>query len=400
MAFQYDFDQLKQAILFNTQEVFPTDEEQLNREIQTLVNEANASGQRIRHYIGFEISGQIHVGTGIMTAIKIKALQEAGVKCSIWLANYHTWLNGKLDGSKETIHKFNQTYFTPVFQKCLEVCGCDSKDVDYLNAEELYEGRWQGRHFWDFMMKSAKNLTLSRVNKSVTITGKQAGESIEFGVLCYPVMQVADAYFMQTHLVHAGLDQRKCHVLMREVAPKMDEGFELKIGSESIKPIAIHHPLLLSLGVSAEQSQSRMTYEGSEEAKMSKSKPDSAIWVHDSVEEILRKLKKAYCPMPRPTEQSREEIEAEQEWNPMLDWCQKMIYPAGRRIQVLRKPEWGGDKTYPTYADLQVDYFAGNLHPMDLKTAVANCLADWFEPIRQFVEANPEGLELLKTVRK
>lgn len=400
MPINYDPIKLKRAILFNTQEVLPTDEKQLDEEIQILVEEANSSGQPIRHYIGFEISGQIHVGTGIMTAIKVKALQDAGVKCSIYFANYHTWLNNKLDGTKETIHKFNQTYFTPVFKKCLEVCGCNVEAVDFLDAEELYEGRWQGRHFWDFMMKSAKNLTLSRVTKSVTITGKQAGDAVEFGVLCYPVMQVADAFFMQTHLVHAGIDQRKCHVLMREVAPKMDEGFDLKIGERSIKPIAMHHPLLLSLGISADQTQSRMTYESSESAKMSKSKPDSAIWVHDSFEEILRKLKKAYCPMPRPQEQTRAEIEAEQEWNPLLDWSKKMIYPAGKKVELKRKPEWGGDKTYETFEDLQEDYFAGSIHPMDLKTAVAECLANWFTPLKEFVDQNNEGLEILKGVQK
>ncbi len=400
MAIQYDFDKLKQAILFNTQEVLPTDEEQLDREIQTLVDEANSSNQLIRHYIGFEISGQIHVGTGIMTAIKIKALQEAGVKCSVWFANYHTWLNEKLDGKMETIKQFNDIYFTPVFKKCLEVCDCDVSDVDFLSADELYFEPSEGKSFWDFMMKSAKNLTLSRVAKSVTITGKQAGDAVEFGMLCYPVMQVADAFFMQTHLVHAGLDQRKCHVLMREVSPKMDEGFDLKIGQKSIKPIAIHHPLLLSLGVAAEQTQSRMTYEGSEEAKMSKSKPDSAIWVHDSCEEMVRKLKKAYCPMPRPNEQTYEEIEAEQEWNPLLDWSKKMIFPAGKSMTVERKPQWGGNKTYKTFEELQTDYFAGNLHPLDLKNAVANCMAEWFEPIKKFVKEKPKGLEILQSIKK
>lgn len=401
MPFKYDFAKLKQAILFNTQEVLPTDEDQLDKEIHLLVEQANLSGEPIRHYIGFEISGQIHVGTGIMTAIKVKKLQEAGVKCSIWLANYHTWLNGKLDGKKESIKKFNEQYFIPVFAKCFEACGCEVAQIDFWSAEDLYYGRQaQGRHFWDFMMKVAKNLTLSRVNKSVTVTGKQAGEAVEFGVLCYPVMQVADAFFMQTHLVHAGLDQRKCHVLMREVASKMDEGFDLKIGSQAIKPIAMHHPLLLSLGVGAEQTGGRMSAEVSESAKMSKSKPDSAIWVHDSREEIARKLKKAYCPMPRVGQQTPEEIATEQEWNPMLDWCKKMIYPAGKQIEIKRKAEWGGDVIYPRYDELYQDYCGGKVHPMDLKNGVTTCLATWFEPIREFVETNGEGLEFLKSVKK
>lgn len=396
---QYDFNTLKEAILFNTVEVLPTDEKQLDEEIHTLVDEANKSGEKIRHYIGFEISGQIHIGTGMMTAIKIKKLQEAGVRCTIWLANYHTWLNSKLDGKMETILKVKNDYFGPVFKECCRIAGCNTDEIDFLGAEEEYFKPKNKKWFWDYMMKAAKNLTLSRVNKSVTITGKQAGEGVEFGILCYPVMQVADAFFLQAHLVQAGLDQRKCHVLMREVAGGMNEDFGLKIGEKVIKPIVIHHNLLLSLGINPEAVTKRMNADTNEELKMSKSKPDSAVWVHDGLEEVARKLKKAYCPMPQAS-QSIEETTHEQKFNPILNWSEFLIYPAGKTVSVERPEKFGGNKTYETYKDLQEDYFAGNLHPLDLKNGVAKTLADWFEPIREWVEANPEGLELVKSVKK
>ncbi len=395
MSFQYDWLQLKNSLLSNSREVLPTDPKQLDEEVQQLVNLANQSGEVIRHYIGFEISGQIHLGTGIMTALTIKKLQEAGVRCSIWLANYHTWLNNKLDGTIETISKFNRYYFTPVLQQCLQVVGCDVSQVDFWSAEELYLGRQhEGRHFWDFMMKVAKNLTLARVNKSITITGKQAGEGVEFGLLCYPVMQVADAFFMQTHIVHGGMDQRKCHVLMREVALKMDEGFELKLGGQTIKPIAIHHPLILSLGINPKDTDQTLDDEILESVKMSKSKPDSAIWVHDTPEEITRKLKKAYCPMPNPNVQTLEEITKEQAWNPVLDWCQKMLYPAGKTVSV-RLINESTETTFNNFAELKQVYFAGRIHPLDLKLAVAKTLSDWLAPVREFVNTNQQAQEML-----
>lgn len=400
MPFTYDFQTLKEALLFNTIEVLPTDEKQLDSEIQTLVDQANKSGQPIRHYIGYEISGQIHLGTGIMAALKMKKLQEAGVKCSVWFANYHTWLNKKLDGKMETIKKVKNDYFKPVFVESCKVVGCNSDSIDFLDADDLYfKPNERGSWFLDYMMKTAQNLTLARVNKSVTVTGKQAGEGVEFGILCYPVMQVADAFFLQAHIVHAGLDQRKCHVLMREVAMNMDEGFGLKIGDTNIKPIATHHKLLLSLGVSSSDAQKRMSTEITEELKMSKSKPDSAVWVHDSKEEIQRKLKKAYCPMPQES-QSQDEILQEQNFNPVLNWSDNLIYPAGKTILVERPEKFGGNKDYTTFKELQNDYFAGTLHPLDLKNGVAKTLADWFNPIREWVELNPAGLELVKSVRK
>jgi tyrosyl-tRNA synthetase len=392
MSLNYDLEKLREAILFNTAEVLPTDKSQLEEELKNIVERANASGQLIRHYIGFEISGQIHIGTGIASALKIKQLQDAGVKCTVWLADYHTWLNNKLDGSIETARKVAKLYFGSVMKKCLEVVGGDPEQLEVLQAEQVYHHeRVNGQTFWDFELNAARKLTLSRVTKSISVMGKSEGQDVDFGTLRYPVMQVADAYFMQTHLVHAGMDQRKCHVLMREIASKLPDAFQLKIGGSTIKPIALHHNLLL--GLEKKNTQDR------EVAKMSKSKPDSAIWVHDSKEEITRKLKKAYCPQPN-LSQSAAEIREEQVYNPILDWCKNMIYPGGRMVKIERPDKFGGHKNYPTYAELERDYFDAQLHPMDLKNGVATVLSDWFSPIREFVEANPEGIELLKSIKK
>jgi tyrosyl-tRNA synthetase len=396
----YDFNKLKEAILFNTVEVLPSDEKQFDEELRILVDNANKTGELIRHYIGFEISGQIHIGTGIVTALKLKKLQDAGVRCTIWFANYHTWLNNKLDGKMTTIREVRNQYFKPVFVECCRVLGCDVDKIDFLDADqEYFKQTDNGKSFWDYMMKVAKNLTLARVNKSVTVTGKKEGEGVEFGILCYPVMQVADAFFLQSHLVHAGLDQRKCHVLMREVALSMDEDFGLKIGGQNVKPIAIHHKLLLSLGVTANDVQNRMSSDITEELKMSKSKPDSAIWVHDSAEEIARKLKKAYCPIPN-QDHGLEEKTEEQNYNPVLNWCDNLIFPAGKHVFVTRPEKFGGDKNYSNFSELNHDYFNGDLHPLDLKNAVANTLADWFAPIRQHTLNNPAGLLLVQGINK
>ena len=439
----YHFNTLKEAILFNTQETLPNDPDQLDREIENLVSQANQSGELIRHYIGFEISGHIHLGTGISSALKIKKLQDAGVKCSIFLADYHTYLNNKLDGSFETIRKVAKEYFGPVMMLCCEVTGCDVSQIDLVLAQDLYSGTRNGESFWSFDMKIGKELTLNRVLKSISVMGKEAGENVAFSTLRYPVMQVSDAFFMQTHIVHAGLDQRKCHVLMRETAHKLDDKFAIKLGNSSIKPIASHHSLLLGLEKPKEtiietneltiEEQRNLSYLQAEVAeqgtvnlseidqtvakttielinlhhaktvevnKMSKSKPDSCIFVHDSVNEIKRKLKKAYCPLPRPDEQSLAEIEAEQLWNPLLDWCKKMVFPAGKTINIIRKEEWGGNATYHDFEHLKQDYFSGKIHPMDLKNALSETLTDWFELIRDWSDLNPDIIELVFMKRK
>src|SRR5689334_18735199 len=69
------------------------------------------SGTPLKHYIGFEISGKVHLGTGLATMQVIKNLQDAGVTTTILLADWHTWLNKKLDGTLETARKMGREYF-------------------------------------------------------------------------------------------------------------------------------------------------------------------------------------------------------------------------------------------------------------------------------------------------
>ena len=69
------------------------------------------NGDFIKHYIGFEISGFIHLGTGLLCMQKIADFQEAGFETTVFLADYHTWINKKLGGDLSTIRKVGGTYF-------------------------------------------------------------------------------------------------------------------------------------------------------------------------------------------------------------------------------------------------------------------------------------------------
>jgi tyrosyl-tRNA synthetase len=391
--FKYDFEKLKAAITFNTAEVLPTDEKQLDEEIKFLIEKANTSGEKIRHYIGFEISGQIHFPGSVYMMMNVAKLQEAGVECVLWLADYHTWINRKLDGNIETIRKVAQEYFIPVFKKSLEIVGGKPEELGILMAKDEYSRKNEDDlMFWDHEIEVEKNITLSRITRSLSIAGKEAGESTDYMVTRYPGMQAADIFWLNAHIAHGGLDQRKIYVLARDNAKNLEYPFQLKIGKKPIKPIVIFNNLLLGL-------EPPKTGADFETAKMSKSKPDGAIWVHDSLEEITRKLKKAYCPMPQ-KDQSEEEIELEQELNPMLDWAKKMIFPGGKRIEISRPEKFGGDVSYGSFKDLQADYFAGKLHPLDLKNGIATTLAKWFKPIKEWGDQNQEIIEYVKKSKK
>ena len=181
-------------------------------------------------------------------------------------------------------------------------------------------------------------------------------------------MQAADIRMLGVDIAHAGMDQRKVHMLAREVAEK----------HKWKKPVALHHKLLMGL-----LGPQKMGFEENEaddtaiSSKMSKSKPDSCIFIHDSEEEIARKVKSAYCP------------EKVAENNPVLEMCEVFIMRGGAPLKVMRPAKFGGDTEFATYHELCGAYVAGKLHPMDLKNATASALAAMLEPSREYFGKHP-----------
>ena len=214
------------------------------------------------------------------------------------------------------------------------------------------------------MIDVSKNTNLARMQRSITIMGRAEGESIDFAKLIYPPMQVADIFFQGINLAHSGMDQRKAHVIARDVALKMRISPLLNKKKEKIKPIAIHHHLILGLQkppmwpVPKENLQELW---GS--MKMSKSIPDSAIFITDSPEEIRRKINKAFCP------------EREIEFNPVLDWCKSLVFRIKPfSLEIKRNVKFGGNVVYKDYLDLEKDFYDGKVHPADLKNSVAEAI--------------------------
>src|SRR5688572_9163924 len=93
----------------------------------------------LKHYIGFEISGKIHLGTGLMSMYKIKDLQDAGVTTTVFLADWHTWLNKKLDGTLETAQKLAREYFEEGLKAAALCVGADPDKIEFILGSELYE---------------------------------------------------------------------------------------------------------------------------------------------------------------------------------------------------------------------------------------------------------------------
>lgn len=335
------------------------------------------SGTPLKHYIGFEISGKVHLGTGFASMLKIKDLQEAGVQTTILLADWHTWLNKKLDGTLETARKMAREYFEQGMKAAALCVGADPDKIEFVLGSELYGNL--GQEYWANVIKVSKATTLSRMIRSTTIMGRKESDISDSAMLIYPAMQSADIFALGVNIAHAGTDQRNVHVVAREAAKELNQP----------KPVAIHHHLLQGLLqpvlVTDENGKQVMDMEAT---KMSKSKPDSAVFIHDGPDEIKRKVNNAYA------------SEGVVEFNPILDWVKHLIFhDQGSNLIIKRDPKWGGDLNYNSYDELEKDYAEKKLHPMDLKNAVAERLIAKLEPARKYFE-DPKRKAALEEIER
>ncbi len=168
--------------------------------------------------------------------------------------------------------------------------------------------------------------------------GRKYGESAKLAWFIYPLMQVVDVYSLGTHIAQGGVDQRKAYVLAREVWDRV-RLMPLRLGERSVKPIIVLHHLIPALNLKGTESREELS-----EAKMSKSKPDTALFLHDQPDEVRRKVLNAYCP-PKVLE-----------GNPVLDLA---------RVFSFREPR----KTPPFTVEKPAQFGGGEAGVLDLRGA-------------------------------
>ena len=140
-----------------------------------------------------------------------------------------------------------------------------------------------------------------------------------------------------------------------------------------MKPLAVHGHLILGLQkpsiwpVPKEKLQDLWS-----QMKMSKSVPNSAIYMTDSEDEVKKKINDAFCP------------EGEIEFNPLIDWAKYIIFISDKsKLEVKRPAKFGGNKTYKSFNELEKDFMEKKLHPMDLKSAMAEKINEILKPARE-----------------
>lgn len=279
-------------------------------------------------YCGFEVSGPVHVGT-LVAVTKLKDFMDAGLKVKVLLADIHTKLNRKDVDLRAMI-----TYWRESFK----AFGLDK--AEYVLGSSF---QFKEEYIQDVLEIGLKT-TLNRALRSMQEVARDIDHAHVSQVI-YPLMQIADIKALSADVSYGGIEQRKIHMLAREILPAI--GYK--------KPVCVHTPLISSLK--------------GPDVKMSSSIPDSMISVQDAPEDISAKIKSAFCP-------------PEKDGNPILGVAELVVFPNTGRLEVKRPGKFGGDISYGSYAKLEEDYLSKKLHPQDFKTAVSDALELLLKPIR------------------
>ena len=296
----------------------------------------------IRCYVGFEPSGKAHIGWKVL-ALQCKRMLEAKANVMIFLADWHAWVNDKFNGDMDAIQttaKYMEATFRALLDHPPE--GEGPGELRFVWASTVMESP----DYWARVLRCSKGATLAMVRKTFTIMGRdEASSDHDLSKFYYPAMQAADIFEMDIDVAIGGMDQRKAHMFMRDVASKY--GWE--------KATCLHTPIISSLKASGSRMESF-------DHKMSKSDPTGALLLHDTPEQIRKKMRKAY-------------ISPDDPQSPVYELAEHIVLAEFGEIIVTPDPRFGEPSTWTSLEAFRDAVMDGSLHPLDAKFGVADGLA-------------------------
>ena len=314
----------------------------------------------LRCYVGFEPSGKAHIGWKVL-ALQLRRMLDADANVMIFLADWHAWVNDKFNGDMEAIQTTG-VYMEETFRALLNYPpeGTGPGELQFKWASGLMESS----DYWARVLRCSKGATLAMVRKTFTIMGRdEASSDHDLSKFYYPAMQAADIFEMDIDIAIGGMDQRKAHMFMRDVATKY--GWQ--------KATCLHTSIISSLKASGSRMESF-------DHKMSKSDPNGALLLHDTLDQIRKKMKKAYISPDDPN-------------SPVYELAEHIVFPENGEIQVTPNPKFGEPSTWTSLDEFRNAIMDGTLHPFDAKMGVADGLAKGLEGLAAHFEAHPDTLD-------
>lgn len=343
-----------------------------------------ASGVGFRLYDGFEPSGRMHIAQGVFKAMNVNKCTYEGTNATFvfWVADWFALMNDKMGGDLEKIQVVGH-----YLQEVWKAAGMNLDHVEFKWASDEITHR--AAEYWPQMLDVARRFNVTRIKKCCQIMGRLEN-SLSAAQILYPLMQCTDVFFLKADICQLGVDQRKVNMLAREYCDA---------SGRKHKPIILSHHMLYGLKAGQE--------------KMSKSDPDSAIFMEDAPEDVARKIQNAYCPSvpivddtaatPNSADDDDEQEDAgkasmqlvkDSLKNPCLDYIQHIIFaPPGATFVA-------GGAPYTDFETVKSGFLSGTISESELKSGLVDALNRLLEPVRNHFTTNDRAKDLLAKVQQ
>ncbi len=275
----------------------------------------------------------------LFPALKIADLLKAGFHVKILLADLHA----ALDNVPWSVVEKRYNYYEKIIPLLINATGADTKELELVKGSEM---QLKPEYMYDVLQMSS-HVSIHDATKAASDVVKM-GDNPKLSGIIYPIMQAVDEQYLCVDCQLGGTDQRKIMVLARENLPKI--GYSSRI--EIMNPLI---PGLIG-------------------KKMSSSDEKSKVDLLDDEETIKKKINDAECVAGNPD-------------NGVMAFLKYVIMTIkGDRKEkfiVKRDKKYGGDLEYTAYKQIEKDFVAKKLHPLDLKNSVAQEIIKILKPIQK-----------------
>ncbi|MCX6747095.1 MAG: tyrosine--tRNA ligase [Candidatus Pacearchaeota archaeon] len=259
--------------------------------------------------------------------LKLNDFIKAGFHVKVLLADLH----GALDGTPWHILERRYDYYKEAITQIFKALGTDFKNIEFVKGSEF---QLAPEYSYDLLKMASMN-SIHDCKKAAAEVVK-LGDNPKLGGLIYPIMQALDEQYLGVDAQFGGLDQRKIFMFARENLPKI--GYRRRI--EVMNPII----------------------QGLVGKKMSSSDSKSKIDLTDEEKTIKEKVNSAYC------------VEGDSD-NGIMEFLKYVIIilkeDKKEKFLIERPEKYGKNLTYSNYEEIEKAFIKKEIHPMDLKNAIA-----------------------------
>ena len=276
----------------------------------------------------------------IFQMLKISDFLNAGCKVKILLADLHA----ALDGSPWDLLEKRYDYYKEALTLILKAIGTDVKKLEFVKGSSFQ----LDKNFFNDVLRLSTISSVRDSTKAASEAVKTAkGDNVRLSGLIYPLMQALDEEYLGVDIQLAGLDQRKILVYARENLPKIGYKSRVEIMTPMIRGL---------VGKQMSSSIEGTKIDILEDSKSVEKKINGADFVEgDSDNGVMALLKYVIFVLKE---------------------------DKGKKFVIERDKKFGGDKSYSSYEDLEVDVLSKDMHPMDVKVSLAKELNGILDGVR------------------